>query len=1426
MTLLATFASIAGWLRYDASRQGSLQLSAATPPLLVEILDQAEQTLRVETAPMQNPVKLPAGVYQVRASAEGALSESFGVTVTPGRELKFSLDTQDQLLWPQNELESSFDITPFENSHALVTWNKTGLVLSKRLPRQTSTTSLLAASLPDPAQAPGLQWPWPTTLSENSGYGPYDLRPWVAQQKIDADGDGQLDLIMAARHQAWLAAISVNTGQVLWVAARGRDVTEVIARADSFPNSPVISSVLSDPIMDHDCDGDGTPDIVAIFAEMEASTDLNSSRPTVKYWMEAISSKTGNTIWRYDVPSQYFAVDPNDVVPRDLRWFVGHESGYSAGSMGSGMIGRHRVRFGGWLFERRGPHGYRPAAFASITIGSAKRLGIVAGRSFFSIDPVTGNADREPIDLSIRPGHVCQWGDLDGDGDTDLVMLETVTMATTGGQIRLSAWSPTKQKLLWDRNLDAEWPRMPAGSIEAPRWPLVTDLDGDGKCEVIAPDGRAPVAKGSAAIASQAPWGAISIFDGATGKARWSQRLVTMDCQIDHVLDGPDIDQDGCRDLFVVTLSGNEFHAYVDALSGRSGEKLWTNSTSPPSQNNSSDEYLLAPLKWWQSGTDGWPQLLVHVVPGGYASQQNVVGGFSARDGHITRVGHNITSLRPADMDGDGVQDLLVFNSKMPPSLDNGGELHCLRGVASEPWAQLGDRGEPLCDCDGDGVRDLIAGWPNSALVATSGSTGKTLWRTEINSDWREFQARSAAARSGATGDLDGDGICDLLGWTFVSRYQEKEQPFYAISGKTGKRLWSAQEIEVQIVHKVLTAETHDIDGDGQLEALFIASLDYGYRVRPSISTHESQLWMFVCSGQTGKLRWAIPLSSAYDGTTRTMLQVNLDGPPLSPTVADIDGDGSQEILIPFVMPDGRSFVTSARRGKDGAELWSRPYATEPNRQTAFANWIPPTVCDLDGDGRAEIVVVESRFIDATGQLAGPFREVVALAGESGNEIWKSSIEMPATSAHHQVYRSTEFARAQILRAQGNTQQLAVLTPGAADQISVFAGAGERQIWGNTLGPTIQEIWVCDADRDGRDDVVALEQNRLSVLAAADPMSPLWTYSLGSSGPYRVLGIQTKDRSAPPIAAIGYNATDNSVVGIDLSTGQRMWSVAGVISRFADGTYSVPRQLEWLNDFTNTSTNANPFIYTSYDSVSRVRCGAVSTGAHDMGEQPSMGNRIGGNSSVATPSRGWPIREHADERWARALPWVVETISLAELMWNIAWLMLLSALLIVIPVVFLYRLVRRQFSLQSLLGLPIAAGLISLGILMEVPIAEDVHTLGERLGMATIYTPLVGSIGFVISWMMRRRWRRVLTWLACTCLASLVCAAVMMWFDAVVFNPMLPEESYRFQGWPLIWLIGTYATAWLLLLALTGERLLRWIRNWFRSAPKLNSVAP
>lgn len=1423
LTLLVTIGGMLGWSGYEVWRQAAIKLNATTPPLVVEILDTSHRLVRVETAPMQNAIDVPAGDYRLRVSGEGKLSETFDVALTRGSESNFTLDLHDQLLWTPRDIERGFDIVDFGAEQGMVLWNEKGFGLRRHLPVQGWTREVSAGHLAEPDKAPGFQWPWNQAWQEHSGYGPYDTRPWVAPRTVDIDGQGLGDLIVAARHQAWLMAVSGDDGRILWFAARGHDLASPPPQKSQSGNG-VASAILGNPICGHDCDDDGTPDVIATMADIGQQPTLVRNRYVARCWIEAISGKTGESIWTYEIPSECFDLPEGQEVPYELRWFAGTNGGKMSDGGGRMTLRRHRIRDGGQRFERTGPHGYRPASVELVTRVNSSRLVVVAGTHVLTLDSATGKSDDEPIDLKSRPGRDCQWGDVDGDGISDLVLIERVSAGNAGTGFltpttaRLVVWSLAKGKQLWAKALDARWPQQPTWTVEAPRWPLVVDLDGDKKCEIVVPDGRSGSNwAGGAGSFSSVPWGMVAALAGSTGEPIWTRRLVSMDQQIDHFVAGPDVDQDGYREVYTFTLAGSEFNAYFDALSGQNGNPLWTNSLKVPPDQNSSVEYHLTAPQWWQAGSDGWPMLIGQAVEGSVGSRRTFVGAFSAGTGQLAHVGRNITAVLPADIDGDGTQDLLVYDSKTHSALDLGGTVHCLRGVANERWARLGDKGDPVADFDGDGTRDLLVGYPSDTLTATSGATGEILWRSQVSDNRRPYQVRSAATRQGSSADLDGDGIGDLLGWTHVSHYYRRGEPFFAVSGKTGKKLWTAPDISVQMLSGVWGAEAHDLDGDGKVEVLWLAALDYGYALRTSVSSHESQMWIFVTSGQTGKLLWSQPLSATYGQTPGIAMQVNVSQVVVSPTVGDINGDGTSDVLVPELLPDGRTLQTVALSGRDGMVLWSRPCPVNPSQQVSLQNWMPPTIGDLDGDGRPEVVVIENTNLDESNKPILARYRVVSVHGHDGSEIWNWISETGSSYWQPALGESKgELMRPRLLRTGGKECKVAVLLPGDDAAVVVIGHDGiphQRKANNQTAAAG---LWACDADGDGVDEVAFFDQASLCMARADMLDQPRWTQPMGYEGQHRILGILSQDAKPSPVVAVARDGTDNSVLGFDAATGRRVWSCPGVISRDAgDGTYMVPQHVALLD-----GNIAPPHVYYNYGAVSRCRQ-AISTPG--MESQPDSYvslvasvavDRLPGSGPSFAPTKRYSVRN--DERWARDLPWVEHRAPVKEIATLILWSVVFAILLVVLPVGCLVRLVMlRRFGLRTLMTVPIVAGVFLTASLIKTPIERDFDGLVARLSMGFMFSPVVIAIGSIGVWSARGRWRRVLLWLGTTLVVSSICASVLLWTSAQQ-GPQLPEVRFDLTGWYLIGFIGAYLTSWLLVIVLLTKHTALWALNRWR----------
>src|SRR5262249_44420171 len=122
----------------------------------------------------------------------------------------------------------------------------------------------------------------------------------------------------------------------------------------------------------------------------------------------------------------------------------------------------------------------------------------------------------------------------------------------------------------------------------------------------------------------------LELLDGQTGQSRWRQSLQHVDQQIDLFLAGQDINGDGVRDIFAASLDGEKNDVYVDALSGKDGQRIWW------SKQAGVGPVFLERIAWWHPDHEGWPRLLVTTVPeySGTPGQRCLT--FSSRTGEFT----------------------------------------------------------------------------------------------------------------------------------------------------------------------------------------------------------------------------------------------------------------------------------------------------------------------------------------------------------------------------------------------------------------------------------------------------------------------------------------------------------------------------------------------------------------------------------------------------------------------------------------------------------------------------------------------------------------------------------------------------------------------------------------------------------------------
>ena len=191
-------------------------------------------------------------------------------------------------------------------------------------------------------------------------------------------------------------------------------------------------------------------------------------------------------------------------------------------------------------------------------------VAMVDGTQWIGLDPATGQRRGQPIDLGFVPVRSVQHVDLDGDGEPEILALGP---GRAGEKHALVAFAPGTGRELWVAPIAVGYE--PGLNGSTPDWPLVVDLDGDGRSEVAVPD-SGPMAPG-------AGYRGVQLIDGSSGRTRWIRPMRPETRGGDGLHPGPrrashDLDHDGVRDL--VTTS---FFLGRSVISNHEGEAADSN---------------------------------------------------------------------------------------------------------------------------------------------------------------------------------------------------------------------------------------------------------------------------------------------------------------------------------------------------------------------------------------------------------------------------------------------------------------------------------------------------------------------------------------------------------------------------------------------------------------------------------------------------------------------------------------------------------------------------------------------------------------------------------------------------------------------------------------------------------------------------------
>lgn len=455
-----------------------------------------------------------------------------------------------------------------------------------------------------------------------------------------------------------------------------------------------------------------------------------------------------------------------------------------------------------------------------------------------------------------------------------------------------------------------------------------------------------------------------------------------------------------------------------------------------------------------------------------------------ARDGtvRLRRLGTSgEASPAIADVDRDGRADVVLATSDGTVHVFRGGRLRELRGWPRRqrpaPHSRAAARRigtvrsgflstPAVGDVTGDRRPDVVAAGLDGFVYGWS-ARGRTLkgfpYRIALagpGHDERSTKLDAAIYASPALADLDGDGRLDIV-------VGAADQQIYAIDGR-GRDLpgWPvlARDTPDGDVTKILSSPAvGDLDGDGRPDVVEGTGEVYG-----STPDTEGRVYAFDHAGRRLP-GWPIhPPALAADA-----IPIAGEGTPMSPVLADVDGDGRDEVAIDSFTGtpalyggDGARRIGYTTTGRGGASDSSAPGVLALGANAAFGR------VSADGPLRLFGGMVDSTLIAAQSSpgTAIPFEHVLGGWDATGGG-W--------LDAFPRTLEGWPIAAAPALADVDGDGVSEVLAGTSGDVLHAFHEDGSEPAgWPKDLGGWLLAApAIGDVDGDRRNEVVAVTRD-------------------------------------------------------------------------------------------------------------------------------------------------------------------------------------------------------------------------------------------------------------------------------------------------------------------------------------------------------------
>ena len=347
-------------------------------------------------------------------------------------------------------------------------------------------------------------------------------------------------------------------------------------------------------------------------------------------------------------------------------------------------------------------------------------------------------------------------------------------------------------------------------------------------------------------------------------------------------------------------------------------------------------------------------------------------------------------------------------------------------------------------------------------------------------------------------------------------------------------------------------------------------------------------------------------------------------------------------------------------------------------------------------------------------------------------------------------------------------------------------------------------FYAHDTNGDGNDELIFW--NRQAIVAASSGSSAdvLWQQPIATRLQAQLVGLLAGSSGATPrptVAVLRQGSGDNSLIGVDVTSGDLQWKCAGPTARNGHG-WIVPDRVELLGRMNDLP----PLAYFDFRNVSVCRQSAEVDPSRRMSREMAQAVRspaaIGGTSEDVRQLRDLPWRIRPDDPDVRQMIRIGKSSALYCLT------------LILIPGAILMSLVRRR-RFDSFAVFAAVAGCVSIGIGLNFGDAEgDTHMRIGRLVLAVAQLPVIQLLFEPVRELGRGRWRRAIGWLAVAMIVSIALAVIiLLYYGSNSDLALQPDEQYSTQGWYTIGLWGAYLTGVMMLVVAAGRRVVEFIRS-------------